>query len=117
MFGVLSVKTSHAQRRGHLCDLGGVRPKVYLIVPDACIISIGNGETNYQTHILWEENWVISEIHLNCAKHIWMERIERYPQIHVHRYTLTPISYKSINIYKTPQNGFVVCAINNTTMV
>ena len=79
MFGVLSVKAPHAQGRGHLCDLGGVRPKVYLIVPDACIISIRNGETYYQTHILGEEYWVISKIHLNYAKHIWMERIERYP--------------------------------------
>src|SRR5512136_1103322 len=29
VFGVLSVKTSHARRRSHVYDFGGVRTKVY----------------------------------------------------------------------------------------
>ena len=39
----------------------------------------------------------------------------RNPQINVHKYTFTPtyFNYK----YKTPQNGFVACALNSASMV
>ena len=74
------------------------------------------GETITKHTFLWEENWVLSEIHKICAKHKWMERMRE-----IHRFTCTDkhLHPRIITLYilKTPQNGFVVCALNSATMV
>ena len=95
MFGVLSVKAPHAQGKGYLCSLGGVRSKDLLIVPDACITTIrivkwlpNTNSVRGVMSVKWEST--------KCAKHKVNGVNVRYPKIHVHRYTLTPTNYNFI---------------------
>ena len=73
------------------------------------------GETITKHTFCERSNWVISEIHQICAKHKWMER-----KWEIHKFTCTDTHLHPLlqfHILKTPQNGFVVCALNSATMV